>query len=120
MKRLLFALLMCSLDAFAQHVSLDVAIQVSTNHMRNIKRATPEVSYVNYKAIGNHLFLYEIVFNDSSWCFVPADMSVGPILAYGFTRSGNDNIPEAFLKLIEWYTAQLDTIIYPKSVIRDL
>ena len=36
MKRLLFALLMCSLDAFAQHVSLDVAIQVSTNHMRNI------------------------------------------------------------------------------------
>lgn len=112
MKRLLFALLMCSLDAFAQHVSLDVAIQVSTNHMRNIKRATPEVSYVNYKAIGNHLCLYEIVFNDSSWCFVPADMSVGPILAYGFTRSGNDNIPEAFLKLIEWYTAQLDTIIY--------
>ena len=45
MKRLLFALFMCSLAAFAQHVSPDIAIQVSINHMRNIKRATPELSF---------------------------------------------------------------------------
>lgn len=114
MRRNIIALLLLlfSSAGFSQTVSTDVAILISTRFMGNIKRNIPEVSYVDHKAIGNHVCLYEVVFNDSSWCIVPADMNVDPILAFGLERSNTDDLPEAFVKLIEWYKAQLDTMSY--------
>ena len=106
----------CSPIVLAQRVNSGLAVQVSTRFMENIKRQDPSVAYIKQNTIGNHLCLYEVVFNDSSWCIVPADMGVDPILAYGFERASSDDLPEAFQKLIEWYKVQLDTIIYYDSI----
>lgn len=114
MKNKIIALLLFlfSLTVYAQQVNTDIAINISTKYMGSIRRNTPELSHVEFKTINNHICLYEVVFNDSSWCIVPADMRVDPILAFGFERTNIDDLPEAFVKLIEWYKAQLDTIIY--------
>lgn len=112
MKKIIIVLLLFSSTAFAQHVSTDIAIKVSTLHMRNTKRSDLSLSYVNQMFIDRHLCLYEVVFDDSSWCIIPADMKAAPILAYGFQRKTIEGWPDSFLKLIEWYKSQIDTIIY--------
>ena len=110
MKKILLAFLLYASSAIAQSVSEDTAIQVAYNYMTNLIKDNL-IEHVEKKYKGDNLCLYKIIFNDSSWCLVSADMRVEPILAFGFDQKQEEDIPESFIKLIEWYKSQIDSII---------
>ena len=96
MKKILLAFLLYASSAIAQSVSEDTAIQVAYNYMTNLIKDNL-IEHVEKKYKGDNLCLYKIIFNDSSWCLVSADMRVEPILAFGFDQKQEEDIPESYL-----------------------
>ena len=112
MKKKVIFLLYASifLLSFGQSVTLDEAQRAAINHSHRITHNTTEVETILPIMSGGKVCLYQITLTDGSWCYVSADKRITPILAYGTSTDFYDDIPDAFIDLLDWYVDQVDDI----------
>lgn len=94
-----------------QPLSYEIAKTVSANFMGMVQRDHGGVNSVREEYSNQVRCLYNITFTNGAWCLVAADRRVDPILAYGLTPLNEDDMPEAFLQMKDWYKEQIDSIV---------
>ena len=99
----------------AQMVTRDNAVTVARQYLSCFKDDFYEVESVRGRYSADIPLLYHIYFQNGTWCMVSGDMCIEPILAFGFSRWDEEEIPEALVMLIESYKNQIDNIIINKS-----
>lgn len=99
----------------AQIVTRDNAVTVAKHYLSCFKDASYEVESVRGSCSSDSPLLYHVNFQNGTWCMVPGDMRFEPVLAFGFSRWDDDDIPAALVMLIENYKSKIDSIISNES-----
>lgn len=108
---LFFIFLAAVLSVQGQPISMEDATAVSRTLMSSVVRGSDDVISISEEYSNQVRCLYNITFTNGTWCLVAADRRVDPILAYGLTPLNEDDMPEAFLQMKDWYKEQIDSIV---------
>lgn len=114
--KLLLAVLTLNIQMVnAQIVTRDNAVAVAKHYLSCYKDTIYEVESVRGSYSSDSPLLYHVNFQNGTWCMVPGDMRFEPVLAFGFSRWDEEDIPEALVMLIESYKSQIDSIVSNES-----
>lgn len=99
-------MLLCvfTVDTYGQNVQMGTAIQVARNHLNQYVDTLGQLRQVDSVVSDGETCLYLFVFSDGEWCYVSSEMSVSPVVSYGFSTEILNDTPEAFLDLLEQYS----------------
>lgn len=109
MKKTALLLLQVSicLMSLGQNVTTEEAQLVAINHSCRTSSNTLEMESIQPIISEGTICMYRVMLTDGSWCYVSSDKRATPILAYGTSSDFFDDIPDAFLDLLDWYKDQI-------------